>query len=294
MRKRLVFLSFVFFLGSCSSKKTFKKSVTFAGNKTVSAETLNLGEEVYSDYCMSCHGVNGDGKGVASKGMIPPPRNFKQGQYKFTQVVSGELPHDKHLEHIITQGLNGTAMFKWNLQGKQLNAVVQYIKTFAMDTWGDPTEKLGKEIDASKDPYDVALKDFAIAKGKKIYHQKAQCFTCHRGYASSIEMAKWAKEVGESFDGLDDDFYELKIQEGDYGYPILPPDFTKHPLRSIHNGVKDTFVRLKSGIYGSGMPAWGDTLTDAEIWAVSYFIDDLAVSYKSDSKKRREFLVNLK
>ena len=59
-----------------------------------------LGKSVYAEYCMACHGVDGKGNGVASKGLVPPPRNFTLGLYKFGKVVAGDLPHDEDMTHI--------------------------------------------------------------------------------------------------------------------------------------------------------------------------------------------------
>ena len=82
LRKFLIFNFFAFLilglftfllLVGCQESE-FKTGKYFAGDIYASAEELNLGKTVYAEYCMACHGVNGDGNGVASKGLIPPPR----------------------------------------------------------------------------------------------------------------------------------------------------------------------------------------------------------------------------
>ena len=82
----LIMLSFV----ACKESE-FKTGRYFAGGVYAPAEKLNLGKTVYTEYCTACHGVEGDGNGVASKGLIPPPRNFKKGIYKFGKVIAGEF-----------------------------------------------------------------------------------------------------------------------------------------------------------------------------------------------------------
>ena len=37
--------------------------------------------KIYAEYCMACHGVNGDGKGVASKGIQPPSKKLHSWYY---------------------------------------------------------------------------------------------------------------------------------------------------------------------------------------------------------------------
>ena len=67
----------------------------------------------------------------------------------------------------------------------------------------------------------------------------------------------------------------------------MPPDFTWHWVRSA-NSVEDIYVRLLSGVNGSGMPSWKDTITDEEIWAVSYYVKSLMEL--KDSKEREVFM----
>src|SRR5664280_1114659 len=74
--------------GCSGPGKTFTKSMVLGGKK-VSARRLNNGEHLFVTYCSACHGVNGDGKGPASIGLRPPPRNFTQGEFKFG-AVAGE------------------------------------------------------------------------------------------------------------------------------------------------------------------------------------------------------------
>ncbi len=272
---RFLFAVSLIFLISCSQQEPFKESKTFAGGKVVTAATLNLGRTTYMEYCVSCHGVNGDGNGVSAKGMYPPPRNFKQGLYKFGQVVAGELPHDDHLAHIIKNGLEGTAMLPWDISEKRLYAVVQYIKTFAPQVWEEKGAVLGKSLKLAKDPYGLARKNSAIEKGKEVYHMTAQCTSCHRGYLTKDELSSlWEKNYGEKLAAVPADFYQLKQQETEYGYKNLPPDYTWHYLRSVRS-VKDVYIRLKAGISGTSMPSWDGVLTDTEMWAASYYVYSL-------------------
>ena len=132
MKNLLLILTLVFFWGC---KQEFVEGKHFAGGVYADAETLNLGKQVYQEYCMACHGVKGDGKGVAARGLLPPPRNLTQGLYKFGHAVDGGLPTDEDLAQIIRHGLKGSAMLPWDIGDGQLHAVIQYIKTFAQDTF---------------------------------------------------------------------------------------------------------------------------------------------------------------
>ncbi|MCF8058288.1 MAG: c-type cytochrome [Bacteriovoracaceae bacterium] len=276
----------------------FKEGVVMAGGQYVPAATLNKGKQIYSEYCMACHGVNGDGNGVAAKGLQPPPRNFKLGIIKFGNVVSGELTHDDAVYKSFKHGLNGSAMLPWDLKQDQMVAVWQYIKTFAPDTWVGKDKELGTKLDAQpfKDPFTIARKDQAIELGRKVFHVEANCQSCHRGYVTLSEYSAMSKELtGDGIAELDSDFYQLKIQDSDHGYQVVPPDFTWHELRSVRNGeteIEDLYLRLLGGVGGTAMPAWKDTLEDHKIWALAYYVNYLR-SFKN-SPERKNFVARFK
>ena len=91
-------------------------------------------------------------------------------------------------------------------------------------------------------------------------------------------------------DDIDEDLYQVKLQDSEHDYRTLPPDFTWHWVRSANN-VNEIYVRQLSGVYGSGMPSWKDTITDEEIWAVSYYVKSL-MDLK-DSPKREGFMKSI-
>ena len=261
-------------LVSCSDTH-FKEDKIFAGGVYVTAKQLNDGKSLYTEYCMACHGVKGDGNGVSSKGLSVPPRNFKLGQYKFGRVVSGELPHDEDFYHILKKGLNGTAMLPWDLSKDQAFNVVQYIKTFAPEKWEGADKKLGDVILVGKDPYGEAHKDSAIARGKEVYHIVAQCWTCHRAYASHSELNEMSQKINkEPMTDFDPDMYHVKLQPSDYDVSIMPPEFTYDQVKSAQT-VEELYLRLNAGVAGSAMASWKGVLQDDELWAVSHYVKSL-------------------
>ncbi|MCE3013103.1 MAG: c-type cytochrome [Proteobacteria bacterium] len=287
---RILLLSALLVLVACE-KTPFKESKTFAGNKVVDAATLNLGYTTYQEYCVQCHGKEGNGQGPSYMAAYPQPRNFKQGLYKFANVPYGELPHDEDFYRIIKKGLNGNAMLPWDIDQNRLDAVTQYIKTFAPETWEGGDKVLGTKVEATPDPYGPENKAKAIADGAKVYHVVAQCTTCHRAYETKAQVNTWSKEVTGKEMAFEDNYYELKLQESEYGYKVVPPDFTYHPLRSIH-GTSDIYQRMVYGVTGSGMPGWKDVVTDDELWALTYYVESL-MGLRSDLKARTEFMRRL-
>ncbi len=270
--KKLIYLV-PFLLIGCEGGD-FKESKTFVGGKIVTADTLNLGHKTYMEYCVSCHGVKGDGNGIAAKGMFPSPRNFTLGIYKFGNVPSGDLPHDEDFYRIIGHGLNGTAMLKWDISDKRLDAVTQYIKTFAPTVWEAKDRTLGEAITLTKDPFVDQSKIKAVEYGKEVYHAVASCQSCHSAYATKEELITYGKKYNNPVTDFEANLYEVKLQEGEYGIKNLPVDFTWHPVRSATT-VDELYLRIASGIGGTSMPSWKGTLEDDQIWAVAYYVKSL-------------------
>ncbi len=291
-------------LAACTSQKF--DGPAKVGGKWVDSQTLNLGYDTYANYCMQCHGMNGDGNGPAAQGMIPAPRNFQQGQFKFGNVAGGELPTDEDLKRIIRYGLNGTQMLPWDISDERLNAVIQYIKTFSPE-WRDKAS--GETVELSEDPWGQAKASEAIAQGKRIYHGVAQCFTCHPSYATPAEVAQISKDVTGTAVELRPDAHVSILQGSSYFTPyqgkeakhsIMPPDFTMQRIKS-GDSLKNLAVRLAIGINGSTMPAWkgmlsltGDEAEDnSNLWALAYYVSSLH-DLKWDDKARKEFFADLK
>src|SRR5690606_29762844 len=290
--KGLLVLPLLFSLIGCEGQNEFREDVVMAGGIYVKADTLNLGKRIYTEYCIACHCVDGDGKGPASLGMQTPARNFQLGIIKFGDVVSGELPHDDIIKLHIKRGLQGSAMLPWDLSEDQLDAVVQYIKTFAPDTWIGKDKELGAKIEVTKDPFGLARKSSAIEQGKQVYHITANCQSCHRAYISHEELSALNKKVyGEALTEFDPQLYQVKPQETEHGYVNIPPDFTWHEMRSVYT-VEDMYLRLAAGVGGTAMPAWKDTLSDQEIWAVSYYV--MSLNELKNTPARTELMNKIK
>ncbi len=286
----LAFITLVF--SSCLSNQ-FYVGKTFAGGEYVPPRELNLGRRLYTEYCISCHGVKGDGKGVAALGMETPPRDFTLGIIKFSDVMAGDLPHGDSIFQSLEHGLGGTAMLPWDLSRPQQKALWNYIKTFAPDIWEGKDKALGERIVPTPDPFSLARKNAAIKQGRKVYHVTASCQTCHRAYVTAEEYQQMTRELTGDADDIDEEFYKLKIQESDHGYKILPPDFTFHPLRSIRtkSTLSDLYIRIAAGIGGTTMPPWKDSLEEQDIWALAYYLQHLMEM--RDNPARHELIQRL-
>lgn len=263
------------------------------GGQEVSAATLNLGHDVYTLYCQTCHGEAGDGRGPTSAGMRPPPRDFRPAQFKFGGVPVGELPRDEALDHILVHGLAGTPMLAWDLPPQQRHAVLQYIKTFA-ERWRE--EEPGSPIEVPDDPWRGRSAE-AIEVGKRIYHLAgvendpegnmkyvlAGCSNCHPSYITRAErVALSQRYLGAPPAAMADleDMYRpsLKASEynaGAYTVQILPIDFLFQPVK---NGteLEGLYRTIAAGIAGAAMPSWQGIVSEEGLWALTHYVKSLA------------------
>ena len=111
---------------------------------------LKRGAEVYSRYCIQCHGVTGDGNGVAAAYLIPKPRDYRPGIFKFTSTTYGAKPLREDLLRTVRRGIRGTSMPSFSLLApKDLEAVVDYV--LALTHRGELETQLAEEAEFNED-----------------------------------------------------------------------------------------------------------------------------------------------
>jgi cytochrome c oxidase cbb3-type subunit 2 len=218
----------------------------------VTPADIEAGKRQYEMSCLPCHGPEGKGDGPVAAYMDPRPRDLTKGLYKFRTTPSGELPTDWDLLKTITEGLSGTEMPGWKaLSQKERWQVVQYIKTLAKDfsEYGSPEEtvKVGRPIPPTPN---------SINKGRKIY-QKAKCWECH---------GQEGKGDGPSAGTLKDD----------WGFSIIPTNLTHGWEFRRGNTPQDIFITLSTGINGTPMPSYFDSLSEEERWHLANYLSTLS------------------
>ncbi len=81
------------------------------------------GNKIYTQYCVTCHGVKGKGDGIAAPGLPRPPADHT------SVFVQGQT--DGALYWIITVGNNPMPTYKKTLSALQRWQVINYIRTLA-------------------------------------------------------------------------------------------------------------------------------------------------------------------
>jgi len=229
--------------------------------------TLKRGHEVYTAQCAGCHGTTGDGKGPAGQYLNPPPRDYRNGVFKFTSTPRGEKPRREDLRRILKYGAKGTSMpaFRF-LSQEDTEAVIDYVQVLSargeleLNLIREATDELLEEDDF--DPEVVAEMVTTISRSwdrsegqivravsvepertpetiraGAVHFAELYCVKCHNRDARGSKTA----DVGVDI----------------WGRVAYPADLS---MGMLHGGRRsiDIYRRIYSGINGTPMPSSKD------------------------------------
>lgn len=208
------------------------------------------GKELYEKNCAQCHGDTGDGAGVAAPYLLPRPRDFTSGLFKFRTTTSGDLPTDEDLKRSIRYGMPYTSMPAWpTLSEAQIQNLVYYIKTFNDDFAGP--YGLVEPIEIPDPP---RFSEESARRGRDVYVEN-ECSKCH---------GELGRGDGPSAPTLEDQ----------WGDPIRAADLTKR--WTFRNGTtrRDIYRTFTTGLDGTPMPAF--EIPPEDRWALVDYIYSLS------------------
>jgi mono/diheme cytochrome c family protein len=237
------------------------------------AKQLTTGKQLYDNYCVGCHGVEGDGNGPAARFLDPKPRDFRVGRIKFGSVEGGAAPRDEDYMHVLNIGLTGTAMPKFNLLAdREKKAIIAYIKTFYPDWTEDPA---GAPVSAGQNPFTEDRAE-GIEAGRAAYYGLAKCWSCHPAYESRANIAKLYEEEGEEAPELRANLFESEVRDSNWGAAIKAPDFLEDRIKTGFE-VESIARVVAAGVGGTAMPTWAGSLEPEQIWGLAYYVNDIAL-----------------
>jgi len=211
------------------------------------------GKPLYQAKCALCHGASGKGDGPAAERLLPRPRDFTAGKFKIRTTASGQLPTDDDLARVIRDGMPGTSMPAWGQvlkDAKDMQALVAYVKSF-FPGFKDAKPKV-QEL-----PKEVGSSDTSIKRGKEMF-EAIECNKCH------------------GKDGRGDPAPGSDLKD-DWGYPVRPANFYKPWTFRGGADRKDVAVRLATGLMGSPMPTFIDSVEKPDdIWHLANYVRSLA------------------
>jgi mono/diheme cytochrome c family protein len=213
------------------------------------ANPEHRGRAVYLEECASCHGLQGDGQGQTAAMLDPRPRNFTTGVYKFRSTPSGQLPTDDDLLRTIIVGVPGTSMDGYAAMPEaDRRALVAYLKSLSPRFSHEPP---GEPLIMPPGP----TPNSAIRTRGQAVYTRMQCAVCH---------GPNGRGDGPLADGLSDE----------EGRTIRPSDLTK-PRRKSGHGPEAVYRTVMTGLDGTPMPSYGDSLAPEEAWDLAVYIQSL-------------------
>ncbi|MEO2019237.1 MAG: cytochrome c [Fuerstiella sp.] len=130
-----------------SDSDTLKAAVV-AGDVIVlnGGVVLQHGRGLYMRHCSHCHGTSGDGNGPTAQYLVPRPRDYRQGIFKFTSTNDLSKISRDDIHRVLSNGIPGTYMpsFVPMLDEQEKHAVVEYVRFLAMR--GEFEKKIAVEL----------------------------------------------------------------------------------------------------------------------------------------------------
>lgn len=208
------------------------------------------GKALYRRYCVTCHGQHGDGAGENAPHLDPKPRDFTKATFKCRSTPSGSLPTDTDLYDTISRGIYNSNMPPWRPLTKQERAdLVAFIKTFSTRFQEEPP------VAPLSIPAEPPTSPESVQRGAQLF-QDMNCWSCH---------GKEGRGNGPSARTLTDS----------KGYPILPADLTAGMHFKCGNTSQAVFRDLVTGLDGTPMPSFTDSLKPEQVWDVVHYIESL-------------------
>src|SRR5947199_4932549 len=230
-------------------------------------ESVAMGRDIYAMACVMCHGAEGKGDGsvgsMLSPRRAPQPRDFTSAEFKFRSTPSGQLPTTADLFRTLTEGVRSSGgPMTIGLRGHRIMPsfqhmpvaqrleVLEYVKSLNRGFWDRGAVKTVTV------PAAPTLTPERLARGKQLYAD-AGCLACHgergRGDGPSASTLK--------------DNRNLSIGATD----LTRPERFKNGARP-----EDVYRTLVTGLAGTPMPSYGDSLEPDQLWDLVYYVLSLS------------------
>jgi len=215
-----------------------------------------LGERVYAQHCAICHGPDGRGNGPAAPSLIPRPRDFTLGEFKYKSTAPESPPAEMDLLHTVARGLDASAMpaFADVLKPEEIRAVVQYVEQFS-GVFGAAAEPIAFAPLIPPSPE-------SAERGKAAY-VRLGCGSCH---------------------GADGRLW--KTFEDSKGYPVRTRDLTASWTFRGSSSLDQIWLRLTTGV--GVMPSYEAVSTPDERWDLVNYLASIMRVAPWDSGGRLE------
>ncbi|HEY5312898.1 MAG TPA: c-type cytochrome [Pirellulales bacterium] len=88
---------------------------------------------LFRQHCVHCHGISGDGAGPTAAFLVPYPRDYRRGIFKYKATQRGDPPSAADLAKLLREGIPGTAMPSFTLlPADEIDALVEYVRYLSL------------------------------------------------------------------------------------------------------------------------------------------------------------------
>lgn len=267
------------------------KAVTAMRDKIAAQRAKISSMELYQLRCAVCHGEKGAGDGPAAEFLVPRPRDFTRGLWKYKTSPGDLPPRDIDIFKTIQSGLLGTSMPGWSalLTDRQVRDLIVLVKQF--DTSGTWAPKDAKNEDFDKEgrylksnvrvitdeepaKSRISYSAESAALGKKVFEEN--CRKCHgqegRGNITSGKFLEddwgqriWARDLTKP--------WTWRVTEAS-----SESDQTARSDSRRDETIRNIYTRVSVGIRGTPMPAHGaadagekDAISPENLWHVANY-----------------------
>jgi mono/diheme cytochrome c family protein len=208
---------------------------------------IPLGARVFARRCAVCHGPDGRGNGPAAASLIPRPRDFTLGLFKFKSTPHGQPPTDDDLKKIVANGIPASAMpyFRDLLSESEIDAVVAQVKQFSSAFSGASPQGIVV-------PPRPATTAASVERGRALYIAQ-DCVGCH------------------GCDGRKGGF----LLDSATNHPTPVRDLSAPWTFRGGSDPNQIWLRLTSGV-GNSMPSYAYGLTPGQRWDLVSYVQSLA------------------
>lgn len=205
------------------------------------------GRRLYVRWCATCHGPDGGGNGPAAPSLVPRPRDFTRGLFKYKSTPSDQPPTDDDLTRVVADGLAASAMpyFRDLLTPEEIRAVVGHVKTLSPTFAGAAPQPVRIP---PRMPPDAA----SLARGHALYAELG-CDSCHGADGRRRETQRDAKQ-----------------------YPVVTRDLTAPWAFAGGRDPEQVWLRLTTLSSLSPMPSYAESITPTDRWHLVNYVLSLA------------------
>jgi mono/diheme cytochrome c family protein len=250
--------------------------------------TLAEGSRHYRMHCLHCHGMEGNGRGPTGPWLNPPPRDYRQGLFKYTstnQEQNARKPRREDILHVLAFGIEGTSMPSFNfLPAEEREAIASYVihlsirgEVEARTMTGQlrlAAESQGTEASPDRPKYVAELRDdiknptlkdamadnLALAAGRWAIAQKPDQAITYGAAPSDQDFMTSAGRGGKLFLNSCIQCHQNYGRESNLVYDSWG---TIVRGRNVYDGIYrggrrpvDLYNRIHGGIQGAGMAAY--------------------------------------